>query len=361
MSEQRLSVSKRLSELDVLRGLAAMAVVACHYASACVEIGCLSNDFHYGAYGPHLFFIISGFVILLTLQRTKTPTDFIVSRCTRLYPAYWAAVALAFVIFSYFPTAEGTAGLGQTLVNLTMLQTWLRVPDIDVVYWTLGVELKFYALVLGLMAVGLLRHIDAVAGIWLLAILAYWAATGLLGWTVPAVVAVPLNVHYGHLFVAGILFYQLKVQRNSAYRHLLLACCLATQLAIGTIESAVVVAGMFGLFHMFVRNRLRWIVLRPLVWLGSISYALYLLHNPLRHAAFSVLRSHTDSPVLLTATALGLSIGVAAIVTYAIEQPALRWLRKQYGKVRQPETRGTGSLSRERLPTPLSARLLNRA
>ncbi len=336
MSKQCPSVTRRLSELDVLRGLAAMAVVACHYASECVEIGCLSDDFHYGAYGPHLFFIISGFVILLTLQGTRTATDFIVSRCTRLYPAYWVAVVLAFIIFGLFPKAGGTSGLEPALVNLTMLQTWLRVPDLDVVYWTLGVELKFYALMLGLMALGLLRHIDLAVGLWLLVILTYWAATTLLGWTVPASVAMPWNVHYGHLFIAGILFYRLKTHRSTTYRHLLLVCCLATQLVVGNIESVVVVTGLFALFHLFVRDRLRWIVLRPLVWLGSISYALYLLHHPLGHAVFSVLRHHTDSAFWLSSTALGLSIGAAAAVTCTIEQPAVKWLRKQYRKVGQP-------------------------
>ncbi len=330
---------KRLSELDVFRGLAALAVVLCHYVSACNRLGCpsgnfLPGDFHYGAYGPHLFFIISGFVIFLTLQRTETAKDFVASRCSRLYPTYWLAVATSFVALSLFPLPGDTADPGRALVNLTMLQTWLKVPDHDVVYWTLGVELKFYGLMLALFVTGLLRHVDRIMGFWLLAILGYFGATTLLGLPLPAVLATPLNVDYGHLFIAGILFYRLKTDGNTAYRHLLLACCLAAQLAIGGPESAAIVAGLFAVFYLFVWDRLGWIACRPLVALGSISYALYLFHNPIGNVVMVSLRGWTDSPLLLLIAALGASIGIATAVTYLVEQPALRWFRVLYKKSR---------------------------
>ncbi len=335
-SPRSLILPKRLQELDVLRGVAALAVVACHFTSTCVQLGCMSEDFHYGTYGPHLFFVISGFVILLTLRRTETATDFVVSRCSRLYPVYWVAVGVSFAAFTYFPPPGESVDFSQALVNLTMLQTWLGVPDLDVVYWTLAVELKFYALMLGLFLAGWLGAVDLIAGLWLLTILSYWGATTLLAVPVPAAVATPLNVDYGHLFIAGILFYRLKTEGNRAYRHLLLACCLATQMVTGGLESAVIVAGFFALFYLFVWDRLRWIVCRPLVVLGSISYALYLLHHPVGNVVILSLHGLTRSPLLLTVPAFGASIGAAAAVTYLIEQPALKGLRRLYKRARQP-------------------------
>ena len=57
----------RLLELDALRGMAALGVVLCHYTSLCQELAVIPFSFHYGSYGPHLFFMISGFVIFMTL------------------------------------------------------------------------------------------------------------------------------------------------------------------------------------------------------------------------------------------------------------------------------------------------------
>ena len=65
----------RLVELDALRGIAAMAVVAYHYTTHYAnQIGHLTRlrfGFPAGNYGVHLFFLISGFVIFMTLERTR--------------------------------------------------------------------------------------------------------------------------------------------------------------------------------------------------------------------------------------------------------------------------------------------------
>ncbi len=46
----------------------------------------------------NLFFVISGFVIFMTLDRTRVPLDFVVSRVSRLFPAYWAAIVLTMLV-----------------------------------------------------------------------------------------------------------------------------------------------------------------------------------------------------------------------------------------------------------------------
>jgi peptidoglycan/LPS O-acetylase OafA/YrhL len=89
----------RLHELDVLRGLAALCVVVSHYTSYSARylsgapFGVLVPTI-YGFYAVLLFFMISGFVIYFTLERSRTWQDFAVSRVSRLYPAYWTALTL---------------------------------------------------------------------------------------------------------------------------------------------------------------------------------------------------------------------------------------------------------------------------
>jgi peptidoglycan/LPS O-acetylase OafA/YrhL len=99
----------------------------------------------HGHYGVNLFFIVSGYVIFMTLHRTREPMDFVVSRFSRLYPAYWVAVGLTFAVTALLGLPGKEVSFGQALGNLLMFHGLLGVPDVDNVYWTLQVELLFYA------------------------------------------------------------------------------------------------------------------------------------------------------------------------------------------------------------------------
>jgi len=86
------SQTGRIQELDSLRGIAAVAVVLYHFTYRFGELYEFQTPPPFqvtlGQYGVQLFFIISGFVIFMTLNRTRRPLDFVVSRFSRLHPTY---------------------------------------------------------------------------------------------------------------------------------------------------------------------------------------------------------------------------------------------------------------------------------
>src|SRR6185436_18721223 len=101
-----LRESGRIGEVDALRGLAALAVVFYHYGQRYRELGAdayLSAKFpgqfpmngeplawvSWGHYGVQLFFMISGFVILMTISKVRSLKEFALLRFVRLYPAFW--------------------------------------------------------------------------------------------------------------------------------------------------------------------------------------------------------------------------------------------------------------------------------
>lgn len=141
--------SSRLNELDALRGIAALLVVAFHFTMGRPEA---AYGFKYGICGVDLFFVISGFVIFMSLTRVKTGADFIISRASRLYPAYWAAVSFTFMLIVgrslVLDGQIGKIGLLNYLANLTMFQFFVLIPDLDGPYWSLTIELMFYVAVL---------------------------------------------------------------------------------------------------------------------------------------------------------------------------------------------------------------------
>jgi len=171
----------RLRLLDLLRLVAALSVVLFHYTARYnlawstttpQEFWApLSSVTAYGVLGVQLFFLISGFVVLMTAWGADMPR-YIASRASRLYPAYWVGVILTggFLFFDRTISIGGSwASVGPSgfLLNLTLFQSAFGVANVDGVYWTLWAELKFYALIGLLILVGLTRaRVIALAVAW---------------------------------------------------------------------------------------------------------------------------------------------------------------------------------------------------
>ncbi len=105
MSQPRTAASTsayRITELDALRGLAALGVVLYHFLTRFQEMYGREHlafwDFNVGGYGVWLFFMLSGYVIFMTLDRTRSLFDFAVGRASRLFPTFWVAVAVSFAV-----------------------------------------------------------------------------------------------------------------------------------------------------------------------------------------------------------------------------------------------------------------------
>lgn len=90
----------RIKELDVFRGFAALAVVLYHYTTMYNKMCNVSSSWElpYGWLGVPVFFILSGFVIYLTVDKSKSAIDFLKKRFIRLYPTYWLCLLITLCI-----------------------------------------------------------------------------------------------------------------------------------------------------------------------------------------------------------------------------------------------------------------------
>ncbi len=327
MSEQSTS---RLQELDALRGIAAVIVMLFHYTVQYQELFGQPNapiHFPMGRFGVQLFFVISGFVIFLTLTRSSSLWDFVANRLSRLYPPYWASIALTFFVMSMIPLPGLNVTGSEALINLTMIQYWLQTPAVDGVYWTLAVELSFYCFVSGLHLVGLLKQVEKWVFVWLtLIFLVRWA--DLHGVHISPMIRTAAMLEHGHFFFAGVLFYLMKTEGFTLTRWLLLLACIVAAWFVRDVSHALALGVASLLFLAFITGRLRWIVVAPLVFLGDISYPLYLLHQNIGYAIISRMEKAglTSEAWLIVPVivALLLAIGVNRLV----EKPARETLRR---------------------------------
>lgn len=137
----------RLEFLDFLRCTAAFSVLVQH---ACEKlfpsfVWFSTHYFQFGVFGVTLFFLCSGFVIPVSLEKTHSLRKFWINRVFRLYPLYLASMiatlALAASRGGVLPSVK------DLLANLTMLQKFLGRPSILHLYWTLSLEMAFYIMV----------------------------------------------------------------------------------------------------------------------------------------------------------------------------------------------------------------------
>jgi len=199
------SPPSRLAALDGLRFAAAAAVVVYHLTARTSSawgpgqadaLGGVGRWTSYGSLGPELFFVVSGFVVLMSVWGRPT-AHVVASRVARLYPAYWVAVLTTGALLLLLWPEGKHVTVHQVLVNLTMVQSALGVEHVDGVYWTLWTELRFYALVGLFSLVGVTRRRAlAVVVLWPLAAVTAERA----GWDGLATVLVS---DYAPLFAAG--------------------------------------------------------------------------------------------------------------------------------------------------------------
>jgi peptidoglycan/LPS O-acetylase OafA/YrhL len=332
----------RVNEIDLLRFIAALAVVFFHYTFrgyaadglSIMPYPLLAPVAKYGYLGANLFFMISGFVILMTAEHGSL-RSFVTSRVVRLYPAFWACCTITFVVTLFLGPPRFSATLSQYLANMTMLNGFAGVNWIDGSYWTLFVEVKFYALVCAVLVTGRMRRVEFILTAWLLVsiLAAYWPNKYLRYF---------LTVDYSAYFIAGATCFLIWSRGRSATRSVLLLLCWSLALFqsgkmvadmrehynmdVGTYVSGALITLFFVVMVLValratgVFGRTRWVVA------GALTYPLYLIHQHVGYMIFDAAYPAVNAHVLLWGTLVAM-LAVAYAVHVHIERrfsPALK-------------------------------------
>lgn len=101
---------------------------------------------NYGPFGVAVFFLISGFVIPFSLSKSS-PLEFLISRAIRIYPTYLLGTAIMLLCMWFSSRYWGKdfiVNIKELFLNLALIQSNLTTRTIDLVNWTLSIEIKFY-------------------------------------------------------------------------------------------------------------------------------------------------------------------------------------------------------------------------
>jgi peptidoglycan/LPS O-acetylase OafA/YrhL len=285
--------------------------------------------FDAGHYGVAIFFALSGFVIAHSIRDAEVNGRYLgrfaLRRSIRLDPPYWASIAVVVGLGALSAQVKGETmplpSAGQLIAHLFYLQTILGYPQINWVYWTLTYEVQFYLM----LVVGI--WISQRAGISKLAILSVPLVLTASVWlgTEPHVRG--LFVDLWHCFFAGVLAYWAREERPALMAFGALA--LAILLLDGSTFSLISLSTAAGLLMAGKTGYLSTgLDYRPLQFLGTISYSLYLLHNPITGAASFAAAKVTTSGLAILALILAAVIATAYAFWWLFERPAITFAHK---------------------------------
>ncbi|MBB4891968.1 peptidoglycan/LPS O-acetylase OafA/YrhL [Streptomyces olivoverticillatus] len=320
----------------------------------------------YGFLGVEVFFLISGFVICMSTWG-RSLGDFVVSRACRIYPAYWVAIFLTAGVVTLWPQVRSVKNWDVVLTNLTMLQQGLGVWDVDGVYWTLFIELKFYVLFAIVVATGVTyRKCVLFCGLWTVAAV----SAGQVDNKLLDMWAMPL---YSPYFIAGIAFYLMHRFKPTALLWGIVGISLLLaehhvpkRVADNTNSTIATWPATLGVFLAFVLmaliatgklNRIQW------PWLakaGALTYPLYLLHQYIGMTIIHGLRTRVPAP-LLVAGLMVVMLFAAWLLHRYVERPLGKRMRDALKKGMEemrrnsvpPARAGAGSASENSLTAGL--------
>lgn len=342
MTEPAFNPEPRNYSLDGLRGVAALIVVLYHYTVRYSQIypseGQPWFTVPWGHYGVRLFFVLSGFVILMTVERARGVGWFLATRFARMFPVFWVALALTFGVVSLVGLPGREATTTQFLWNFTMIPRLFGQRAVDGVYWTLFYEIGFYAVMALCLALRLRRaSLLVVAGLVALSVFNVRELTfgsSRLGVARQLWVIEP---YWFSLFLIGMTLYDAR-ERFRWFHGALLALAfgqVAMQQWYWDSKEAAnpgwpyfgVVAASALLVFAASRWRLPVIASRPLVFLGTISYSWYLIHQNIGYVAMREMQARGVPLMGAIAAAFIGSIGLAVALTFLVEKPANRVIR----------------------------------
>ena len=295
----------RLHFLDGFRGLAIMLVVLFHayvprteyypYGDAYVDIPIINL----GWLGVQLFFLVSGFVIFMTLDKTDSFGVFIYKRWLRLFPAM--LIASVFIYATALIFYERPNGIPPNLLSLlpgltfTLPSWWSKLLGVDVqplemVVWSLYVEFKFYVIAGATYFIfGRKFLIPVLVALYTLWLTVYGLSTviesNLLSTIKSANSALDLK-HFGW-FAAGSMFYIYYQNKTEKwfYSGIVMMVASASTVRLDALgfdleifTGALLISALFAtslkssLLQSALQNKL-------LIFLGFISYPLYLIHE----------------------------------------------------------------------------------
>ena len=336
---------KRIDYLDGHRGIAILLVIFYHAFNRWTELVPYTDTyahfplFQFGFLGVQLFFILSGFVILMTLEKCVDFKSFLYRRWLRLFPAMLICSVVIFLSSDFFfERPNGIPSAKDLIPGLTFIEPYIlskligSVQSIEVAFWSLYVEFKFY--IISAFIYFLVGSRKLVASLFIL----FFFGTALIQLDQHSdnnlihylsSISHHLSLKYFGWFAAGSSFYLFVKDSNKKWFFLGVLMCFFSSLATAVFSNslgtliAILCISIFFSYSLVSKSVQRLLSNKFLLFFGYVSYPLYLLHENMMISL--TIKFNTILPpnfnFLLPVFAIVFIASIAFVIARYIEKP----------------------------------------
>lgn len=339
-----------IANVQLLRAIAALMVIAVHCKEILQPIGIGSYYLDAASVGVDLFFVISGFIMAhTTASRSQTPKSFLINRIVRLVPLYWILTAFVFGLSIIMPnlfqaTRASAADFVRSLLFVPYERSDGTIRPMLFLGWSLNYEMFFYIIFAASLTIhhNIWRIMAASAAI--IALVCYGAIsdpqqTALKFFTRPIMLE----------FVLGMMIALVYNRLPSSHSAAGLKICVAAfglfllpltyfvpfyDLPTTGIAAAIVVAAAVTMERSGLKLKMA-----SLILLGNASYSLYLIHPFVAQSITKVVKTANLLTVQWVMTAMIMiyvvSCLAAVILFRLVEAPMTTLFRDLIGMPRR--------------------------
>lgn len=305
-----MNEKNRITILDGFRVIAILMVLIYHYYDRFINDKYqyehdVKNFFAFGRFGVEFFFIISGFVITLTLTRCENILVFLKKRLLRLMPGMIVCSSLTFMIFNFYDFEE-LFPQSKDILNLIVSNTFISPKLINLIfstninftdgaYWSLWVELTFYMIISVLYFFDKSKLLKNYTIVTFCSILIYFIFNSNIGKQISLVlineetylfaqkiVEIFNFMSFSMWFLLGIILYKLYLIKSYLYLLFFSLVFLLQTILMGiSIEKISFMLFIYSLLLLFIYkpNIISILGNKFFSKLGVVSYSVYLIHQ----------------------------------------------------------------------------------
>lgn len=357
--------------LDIIRVFAMIGVLIYHYFFIGPAQGFYSKEVYFrqgyiGFWGVDIFFILSGFLILMSILKNgnvKRGGDFFKARMWRIYPTFFLCACITLVCGLVInPDKKGL--VVSFLNSFVMYEDLYNMAPLSSIYWTLMIEVKFYVLVSIILLIihfGKKSNHEKLFSKYIYLFLYSWillSIANLYIWN-NAILEKIFVTNYAAHFTAGILLFLMHRSRKAEQIPLVILCgwliydsmvgkvyyCQSfSDIQVNTIfvlfMTLLIIGSIYSLSQYEYNGRLTSII----VFLGKISFPFYLLHADLGFFIRTVLYHYgvvailNLSETMIMIFAIVCDFVIASVITMVLDP----LLRRGLSRLKQETAFGVG-------------------
>ena len=320
-----MKVKQEIYSITMLRGIACLGVCIMHF-SGTIDSKNLHEITKYGGYGVPIFFAISGFILPYSLDRSSYQIrdffPFILKRIIRLEPSYIISILGLLLLsmlaqFSKFNSSDQIDFVNyNNLLHIFYLVDVFDGKWLNPAYWTLAIEFQFY------LFIGIIYPLLRSNNVYVLTV--SFVILNLLTLLVANDHYVP---YFFSTFLSGIILFWYTSKRITLRNFLIFSAILGF-LSFYKYGISGPICEILSITFILFMNK----PIKPLIFLGTISYSLYLIHTIIgTDGIINFMQNYIldeNGRIWLSLVTFPIVVAISWVLYLLIERPSIRMSKK---------------------------------